>query len=372
MNGNPSARVLVVDDEIAQVEALCNTLQEQGYEVLGCNRAEDGLAALRYRSFDLLLSDLMMPGMDGIELMRQAQAFDASLVTVIMTGAGTIDTAVQAMRSGALDYVLKPFKLSVVLPVLERCLAVRRLRVENEVLGRQLREHAAELEATNRELDAFTRSASHDLRTPLNAVIGFSGLLALRHASQLPEEARNWLHEIERAGLRMSQLIEDLLRLSHLGKQALILTQVDLRALVEEVIAEQKATHPERQLTITIDDLPLVMADAGLLRQVYVNLLSNACKFTRSKPGARIQVGCQLHDGKQVLFVRDNGSGFDMKQAHRLFGAFERLHTAEEFDGTGVGLSIVQRIVQRHGGKIWAEGEIGCGATFYLTLDQDG
>ena len=368
-NKNEGARVLIVDDEIAQVEALCNTLSEQGYEVQGCHRAEDGLAALRRGSFDLLLSDLMMPGMSGIELMRQAQAIDASLVTVIMTGAGSIDSAVEAMRSGALDYVLKPFKLSVVLPVIERCLALRRLRRENEALSRQLREHAAELEATNRELDAFTRSASHDLRTPLNAVIGFSGLLSARYGAQLAGEAREWLQQIERAGLRMNALIEDLLRLSHLGKQALTLAPLDLRALVKDVLEDLQAARADHPVVIRVGALPVAMGDGGLLRQVFVNLLSNAFKFTRKTANASIEVDSEMQNGERVLFVRDNGSGFDMAQVHRLFGAFERLHSAEEFDGTGVGLSIVQRIVQRHGGRIWAEGRPGYGATFYLTLD---
>ena len=363
-----SARLLVVDDETAQVEALCDTLREQGYEVVGHSNGQAGLQALREQPFDLLLSDLMMPGMDGIELMRQALAVEPSLVTIIMTGDGTIDSAVEAMRSGALDYIRKPFKLSAVLPVLARALSVRRLRVENERLSRELSEHAAELESTNRDLDAFTRSASHDLRTPLNAVLGFASLLNTRHAAQLPAEAQAWLLQIERAGQRMSDLIEDLLRLAHLGKQPLQLQPVDLDALVRKVTAELRQGNPGCKAALHLNALPHAMGDPGLLEQVFVNLLSNAFKFTRLTANPTVTVGCELVDGEQALFVRDNGAGFDMAQASRLFDPFERLHRTDQFDGTGIGLSIVQRIIERHGGRIWARAEPGKGATFYLTL----
>ena len=363
-----TGRLLVVDDEAAQVEALCDTLRDQGYEVTGCSNGEAGLQALRSQPFDLLLSDLMMPGMDGIELMRQALAIDGTLVAIIMTGAGTIDSAVEAMRSGALDYIRKPFKLSAVMPVLARGLAVRELRLENERLTRELKEHAAKLESRNRDLDAFTRSASHDLRTPLNAVIGFASLLTARYGSLLPDEGRSWLNQIERAGGRMSRLIEDLLRLAHLDRQALQLVQVDLRAMIVDIADDLNRLHQGRRVGLHLEPLPLVLGDAGLLEQVFVNLLSNAYKFTRFSANASITVSCGLHDGEQVLSVRDNGAGFDMAQARHLFDAFERLHTQEEFEGTGLGLSIVQRIVERHGGRIWAEGEKGKGAAFHLTL----
>jgi signal transduction histidine kinase len=209
---------------------------------------------------------------------------------------------------------------------------------------------------------------SHDLRNPLHAIIGFSGLLQRKYGTQMPTEAATWLAQIEHAGRRMNGLIDDLLRLAHLGRQALQLAAVDLDALVRGVVAERRLAMLDAHVTLQIDPLPQVVADAALLRQVFVNLLSNACKFTRKTPQARVEVGCMTTDGELVLFVRDNGPGFDMAQAHKLFGAFERLHSAEEFEGTGVGLSTVQRIVQRHGGRVWAHAEPGRGATFCFTL----
>jgi len=273
------------------------------------------------------------------------------------------------MQSGALDYILKPFKLSAILPVLARGLAVRRLRQRNAALEREVREHSAELEATNIELDAFTRSVSHDLRTPLNALVGFSSLLTMKYAPQMEAQPRMWLDQIERAAKRMNQLIDDLLRLSRLGRQALSLEPVDLGSLVRGVVDELIPAQDRQRVQVLVDALPPVNADPPLLRQVFVNLLSNACKFTRRTTQPTIEVGCSLGSEGQVFFVRDNGAGFDMAHADRLFGAFERLHRAEEFEGSGVGLSIVQRIVQRHGGRIWAESKPGQGATFYFTLE---
>ena len=204
MTDPPKARLLIADDEPAQLRALCDTLQDQGYDVLGCASGAQALAALQRAPFDLLLADLMMPGMSGIELLRAALAIDPTLVGIIMTGEGTISTAVEAMQSGALDYILKPFKLSAILPVLSRSLAMRRLRQQNAALEQRVREHANELETINRELEAFTRSASHDLRAPLNVVLGFSSLLLDELGPHVPPEQRAWLSHVERSARRLS------------------------------------------------------------------------------------------------------------------------------------------------------------------------
>jgi signal transduction histidine kinase len=370
MTDGNKARILIVDDEVAHMRALCDTLQDRGYEAVGCTNGEAGLAALQQTQFDLLLADLMMPGMNGIALLRAGLQIDPTLVGIIMTGEGTIGTAVEAMKSGALDYILKPFKLSVVLPVLARGLEMRRLRVENAALEQRVREHATELEAANRELDAFTRSASHDLRSPLNAVLGFTSLLLSDRGPEMTAQQYEWLSQVKRSGERMLQLIDDLMRLSYVGRQALNLQAVDVAALVQGVVADVRQQHANHAVSLQVGELPQIQADASLLRQVFVNLLSNAFKFTRNTSPASIGIGCQLRAEGRVFFVRDNGTGFDMAHADRLFGAFQRLHRPEEFEGSGVGLSIVERIVRRHGGRIWAESAPGQGATFYFTLDE--
>ncbi|HWI11587.1 MAG TPA: ATP-binding protein [Burkholderiaceae bacterium] len=362
------ARLLIVDDEVAQMQALCDTLEEQGYEVVGCTNGEAALAAMRRAPVDLLLADLMMPGVNGIDLLRAALAIDPMLVGVIMTGEGTIGTAVEAMKSGALDYILKPFKLSAILPVLGRGLAMRRLRLEKAALERRVQEHAVELETMNRELDAFTRSASHDLRSPLNVVLGFSSLLVSNIGPTMPIEQRNWLLQIERAARQMSDLIDALMRLSFVGKQALNLQVVEVAALVHSVLDELRDGHPQRSVDVRVGELPEVMADPLLLRQVFVNLLSNAYKYTREVEPGEIEVACEQQGDEPVFRVGDNGSGFDMAHADRLFQAFQRFHHGDQFEGSGVGLSIVQRIVKRHGGRIWAQAAPGKGASFFFTL----
>jgi two-component system sensor histidine kinase/response regulator len=360
--------LLIVDDEKAQLMALCNTLRDQGYVTVGVSSGEEALDALGRQEFDLLLTDLKMPGMDGIAVLRAAFSIDAKIVGIVMTGHGTIATAVEAMQAGALDYILKPFKLSAVLPILARALAIRRLRLENARLERDVRQRTAELEAANKELDAFSSSVSHDLRAPLRAVIGFSSTLADVHAAQFSPEARETLDRVRTAAARMQQLIDDLLRFSRLGRQPLAKQRVRVAALVGDLITELQREQDGRAVEVRVGDLPDIVADLSLLKQVFANLLSNAFKFTRKRDRATVEVSARRGDGEIVFSVRDNGVGFDMQYATRLFGVFQRLHGEEDFAGTGVGLSLVQRIVHRHGGRIWAEAEVDKGAVFHIAF----
>ncbi len=368
MTSAPAVRILIVDDEVAQMKALCVSLGSFGYEPVGCTSPGAALDELRGSSFELLLTDLTMPGMDGIALVRSALEIDPTLPCIIMTGDGTIDSAVEAMKSGALDYILKPFKLSTVLTVLARALAVRRLRLENAALERHLRDRTAELEEANQELESFSYSVAHDLRAPLRAVDGFSVMLEETAEEELTPESRRLVGLIRRGSQEMGRLIDDLLAFSRLGRQPLNRGVVDLGKLVAEIVEDQQREAGSREVEVELGALPACSGDAALLRQVFVNLLSNAWKYTRSNPRARICVDHLVLDGEGVYRVRDNGVGFDMKYADKLFVIFQRLHSKEQFEGTGVGLSLVQRIVHRHGGRIWAEAEPGKGATFYLTL----
>jgi signal transduction histidine kinase len=358
--------VMVVDDDASQVQALCRALPAQGYDPIGFTDPEAALAELRRTRCDLVLADLrMMPGgMDGIALLQAALAIDPDLVVIIMTGAGTIATAVEAMKAGALDYVLKPFKLSMIIPVLERALAVRRLRQENAELERRVRERTAELEAANRELEAFSFSVAHDLRSPLTVILGYADTLIEDFSPQLPHEALVQLEGIVAGAEQMRRLTDGLLRLSRLGRQPLSRQRVDVAALVREVVEELRRTHGPRQVAVHVGELPGCIADQALLRQVFFNLLSNAFKFTATRSDPVIAVSGKIEDGERIYAVRDNGTGFDMSEAERLFGAFQRLHATDQYEGTGIGLSIAARVVQRHGGRIWAEAEVDRGAVF--------
>lgn len=361
-------RILIVDDEKAQMTALCDTLKDHGYETTGFTTGQAALSALKESEFDLLLSDLMMPGMDGIALLQAALEIRPDIVGIIMTGEGTITSAVEAMKSGALDYILKPFKLSAILPVLSRALTVRKLHMENKVLELRILKRTEELEVANRELEAFSHSISHDLRAPLRAIGGFSEIITRNYSSQIPEEAGRLLGRVITSVGHMEQLIEDLLRFSKTARTPLSKQPVNMKALVHQVLEELQKDRAGRNIDLRVENLPEARGDQALLKQVYINLLSNAFKFTRQKEKAEIVVGSMAGEKGIVFFVKDNGAGFDMQYAGKLFGVFQRMHGKEEFEGTGVGLSIVQRIVQRHGGRIWVEAEIGKGATFYFTL----
>jgi light-regulated signal transduction histidine kinase (bacteriophytochrome) len=359
---------LIVDDEAPQMQALCNTLGDHGYETHGFRDGATALEALGSARFDLLLADLMMPGMDGIALLQAAKQIDQDLVGIIMTGEGTITSAVEAMKTGALDYILKPFKLSVILPVLARALAVRDLRIANAKLERGILERTAELEAANKELEAFAYSVSHDLRSPLLVITGSAEMLIEDYAKHMPADAQQIARNIIMGSERMTQIISDLLRLSRLGRQALVQSSVNIATLVRDVLAELQREQSGRRIDIRVGDLPDCIGDPALLKQVFTNLLSNAFKFTRDKEKPVIEVSSRRQADENVYCVQDNGAGFDMEQAKELFGAFQRFHSAQEFEGTGVGLSIVHRIIQRHGGRVWAEAEPDKGASFYFSL----
>lgn len=371
-----SARLLIVDDEVAQMKALCRTLEAEGYHCTGYSTPTEALDQLRSGEYELLLTDLMMPEMDGVALIRAARQIDTDLAAVVMTGHGTIDTAVSAMQVGASDYVLKPFKLSVILTVIARALDVRQLRIDNIQLQKREQERAIELTAAYQDLESFAYSVSHDLRAPLRAIRGFTDLYLDEFGASIPPEGRHTLDHVVAGAKRMDELIEDLLKFCRFSRTPLAKSRVDVGAMARRVIADLTTSEQPRQVAVEIGDLPPCEADPSLFEQVIANLLSNAFKFTRERPQPRISIGSYESAGKddgsseRVYFVRDNGAGFDMKYADKLFGVFQRLHTQERFPGTGVGLSIVQRILHRHGGRIWVESAPDQGATFYFVVQR--
>jgi K+-sensing histidine kinase KdpD len=233
----------------------------------------------------------------------------------------------------------------------------------------ELAKRAVELQVANKELEAFAYSVSHDLRAPLRHVVGYAELLQKQAASALDEKANRYLHTMLEAAKRMGILIDDLLGFSRIGRAETNKVAVDLEQLVAQVVAELAQDTAGRDIDWKIGALPVCHGDRAMLRMVFVNLLSNAVKFTRQRSRAEIEIGCSPQENNQMkIFVRDNGAGFDMRHVNKLFGVFQRLHLPEEFEGTGIGLATVQRIVHRHGGTCWAEGAIDQGATFYLTV----
>jgi two-component system, sensor histidine kinase and response regulator len=375
------AKLLIVDDEIPQLRAMCDTLEAEGYSVTGSSSAKQALEAMRDERFDLAITDLTMPDLDGIAFLTTAREMDPLMMGIVMTGHGTIDTAVAAMKAGAFDYILKPFTLRMIRPVLDRALNVRRLMSENVQL-RQTEEMIRSINASlekcvedrtrqltdaNKELEAFAHSISHDLRGPLRAVNNFTHLLVEECQDQLNERAQGYVERVLGSVGRMEQLIEDLMRLSRVNGADLRRIDIDVSKMVASIVAEFQVRDPGRRVDMSISEGLHAEADPQLLRIALENLLGNAWKFTKNAEGARIEFGVADVD-TGLFYVRDNGAGFDAEYAKDLFVPFRRLHTSAEFPGTGIGLSIVQRIIRRHGGCVAAEGSPGQGATFYFSI----
>jgi signal transduction histidine kinase len=365
-------RLLIVDDESAQLQALCDTLGSDGYITEGFESAQLALRALQQGRHDLLLTDLMMPHMDGIELIVAARQVDPDLGAIIMTGNGTIDTAVQAMQVGALDYILKPFRLNVILPVIARALDLQRLRRENARLLELDRRHAADLAAAYQDMEAFSYSVSHDLRAPLLFVKDFAQRLQDDFGERLGDEGQRIVGIIRDGSRNMDEMVVGLLAFARASRQPLQAQQLDMTPIVKACLADALKTHHggarDHSPQIEVDPLPAALCDSVVIRHVWSNIIGNALKYSARRDPPRIRITGRAEGAEALYTVSDNGVGFDMRHADKLFGVFRRLQNARDFPGTGVGLAIAHRIVQRHGGRIWAESTPEGGSRFSFTL----
>jgi signal transduction histidine kinase len=359
------ASILIVDDQEANVSLLDQMLRGAGYVSITSTTNPRAVQELhRQHRYDLILLDLQMPGFDGFQVMENLKEIEADNYLPVLVITAQPNHRLQALKAGARDFVSKPFDLAEVLIRVHNMVEVRLLHLESKCLCRELQD-------ANQELEAFSYSVSHDLRAPLAHIMGFAELLQRKAGPSLSEENRNYLTMIAEAAKRMGNLITDILAFSHLGHAVLNKAEVNVDGLNQEILQEFQAETKARQITWDIHPLPMLLCDRALLRMVLVNLLANAVKFTRNCPAPRIEIGCiSESNGENVIFVRDNGAGFDSKYVGKLFGVFQRLHKQEEFEGTGIGLANVQRIVKRHGGRVWAEGEVDKGATFYFSLPR--
>ncbi len=409
--------VLVVEDSIIQSELLRRVLAREGYSVTIAKDGAEGLAIARKELPKIIISDIHMPEMNGFE-MCEAVRKDASLrniPVILLTMLTEVRDVVHGLNAGADYYVTKPFneqyllskikvalnkepwynekKIEVEINIGEEKFRVRSghhqvmdLLVsiyENAVLQNldlmnaqdqlkkltdRLEEKAEKLEEANRDLEEFAYSVSHDMRVPLRAIDGFSYQVLKHYEDKLDDEGPRYLNVVRDNTKKMSRLIDDILAFSRMGRLRLSVSEVNMEKLAYAVFDELKPGFAGRELAIEIKPLPFCHGDLAMLRQVWINLLGNAIKFTRNRDAAVVEVGGHAEGREIIYYVKDNGAGFDMRYADKLFGLFQRLHKVEEFEGTGIGLAIVNRIVKRHGGRLWGEGKVDEGATFYFTL----
>ncbi|HEX2673754.1 MAG TPA: ATP-binding protein [Polyangiaceae bacterium] len=351
-------KVLLAEDS-ADMRAYIVGLLTSGYQVLALPDGQAALDAIASFQPDLLLTDVMMPRLDGLQLLRAVRGDlrTRQLPVIFLSARAGEEAALEGIEAGADDYLVKPFAA-------RELLARVRTHVE---LSRARRDWAAHLEQTNQELEAFSYSVSHDLRTPLRAIDGFSQAILVHKSGQLDEEGKQYLARVRKAASRMGELIDELLALSRVSRAPLRRQNTSLTALAERLVREQRERQPAHPVNFEAEPNLVVHADARLLEILLEKLLENSWKFTARRSDARVRVGRVTAD-TPTFYVADNGAGFDQTYAHRLFQPFQRLHTDADFPGTGIGLAIVQRIVARHGGRICAEGREGQGATFYFSV----
>ena len=391
-------RVLMVDDRPDNLFATRAVLEDLGEDLVATTSAVEAVDYLLRQDFGLILLDVMMPGMDGFDLALQIRRLRRSRDTpiIFLTAAGSVEKMTKGYELGAVDYLLKPVapevlrakvavfigiarqagKLKYYTEMLEerngelREVMAGQLQAEQEILrlNRALKTRVGALSELNAELEAFSFTVSHDLNGPLAHITSFSRALKDECGLVLGERGLVYLDRIDSASQRMGQLIRDLLELARGSHSDIKIETVDLSAIAAEIAGGLRAAAPERAVQWEIAGGVAARGDLRLLTVALRNLLENAWKFTRRAEAARIEFGVETTTGAPVYFVRDNGIGFKTGDRDKLFQPFQRLPSAHEFEGTGVGLATVSRIVKRHGGRIWAEGEEGSGATFYFEL----
>jgi signal transduction histidine kinase len=376
MNADAGQKILVVNDNEVGRYATARALQVAGFEVIEADTGGRALEIAAERP-DLILLDVKLPDIDGFEVCRRLKSDPATGVIPVLHLSATFldpDSQVRGLECGADGYLTYPLEPPVLVATIRAHLRARRAEEEvrqlNERLEQRVAKRTAQLEATNQELEAFSYSVSHDLRAPLRGIDGFSQALLEDYAEVLDESGRTYLRRIREGANRMGELIEDLLNLSRLSTGQMVRRRVDLSGLVEGVIDNLRAAEPERAVDARIDPGVVVQGDRRLLKTAVENLVDNAWKFTRKKERPRIEFGAREADDEIICYLRDNGAGFDMRYGDKLFVAFQRLHEPGAFEGSGIGLAIVKRIVSRHGGRVWAEGEAQKGASFYFALPK--
>lgn len=362
--------IVLVDDEHEQLRQVAGLLQDKGFRVFAFDAPEAALHWIERNPFDLLISDLRLPQIDGMAFIKRARAMNDCAECVLMTGHSSVDTAIDAIRLGVADYLLKPFKAAELMAVVDRALYVKRLKEQNQSLLEGLKRSNAQLRDVNSQLDSFAGRVAHDLNSMISLIQSYSRALDKNIAANLDETSRRFLSRIRTVSDRGSALVSDLLAFARLGNRALTLSEVDVGTVVERARLFAELDAKQHGIEWRIGELPWLRADESLFEQVFSNLFSNAVKYTRhvEKPAIEVQWWESLDFHHFV--VSDNGAGFDASRADELFLPFKRLHADSDFEGNGLGLVNVKRIVEKHRGSIQGRGELGQGARFEFCIHK--
>lgn len=368
MNRKP--KILIVDDRPENLVALETVLRDLDIELVKAYNGNDALKATLHHNFALALLDIQMPEMDGYELasILREEEKTSRLPFIFISAVYTDNLNVfKGYEKGAFSFITKPFQPEILINKVKFFIEKHQQEIELHELNESLARKNSDLEFSNKELESFSYSISHDLRAPLRALNSYSRILEEEYFSDMNQDAKQVLHNIRTNADRMGLLVDDLLEFSRLGKKEIQKTVVDMKELVESVVQDVEHSFAHKA-TIKLGELHPVYADRSLIRQVLTNLVENAVKYSAKKGKPEVEIGSSFTSDSVTYFVKDNGSGFNMDYAHKLFGVFQRLHDSSEFEGTGIGLAIAQRIITRHGGIIWPEAEEDKGATFFFKL----
>jgi signal transduction histidine kinase len=406
---NGGIEILIAEDSATQREQLQHVLEEHGYSVTAVANGKEALEAAHRRKPTLIVSDIVMPELDGYGLCKALKRDESlkEIPVVLLTSLSDVRDVIFGLECGADNFIRKPYQGDYLLQRIEYLLMNLELRVNQKMrmgieislggqrhfitaerqqildllistyeqathINKELAEANRELGAANQELESFSYSVSHDLRAPLRAIDGYSRMLQESYSPVLDDEGKRLLSVVRENSLRMDRLIDDLLAFSRSGRQALVKRAFDTGALLREVLAELRVAEDRPTVALALGELPPSWGDRALLKQVWGNLVSNALKYSSGRQAPRIEFAGSETASDTVYRVKDNGAGFDMRYYEKLFGVFQRLHAENEFPGTGVGLAIVQRVVTRHGGRVWAQGRLGEGAEFFFSLPKQG
>jgi signal transduction histidine kinase len=386
--------ILIVEDNKGDERIIRELLGEQNrirFNIAIALSLKESAVKINKNDFDIILLDLGLPDSSGLDTLTKLMDLSPKLTTIIiLTGLNDTEVGLKALNNGAQDYIIKGqfdserllksiiysfersrMNIELKTQIEARKIAEKEILTLNSDLEQRIYDRTAQLEIVNLELEAFSHSVSHDLRAPLRHINGFAEILKEEFYDQIPEKAKNYLNTISDSAKKMNILIDDLLNLSRINRIELKKTKLKMNQVIDDALNEVRPFINNRKVTFDISPLPEVNGDYNLLRLVWVNLLDNAIKYTRTKKNAVIKITYKLEKKEFIFCISDNGVGFDMTYSQKLFGVFQRLHSEEEFEGTGIGLSNVRRIISRHSGRTWAEAKINKGAAFYFSLPKE-